>query len=177
MAIVIQCEQCSTKYRVPKDKVPEGGIKARCKGCGHVITIAPSEAPKEEPTLAPEPVPAPEPAPVPEPQAPPRPPAPSQDEGEPWRCSCGKTNPAALERCQKCKRSRRLFENLVEEPAAQKRQVQRLSREKARPQRTSHWRGLLLAGALAVVLGVAISYALGYAVNRSITTVLGTIFK
>lgn len=66
---------------------------------------------------------------------------------------------------------------MVEEPAALKRTVQRLPREKARPERKSHWKGLLMAGALAVVLGVAISYALGYAVNRSITTVLSTIFK
>jgi predicted Zn finger-like uncharacterized protein len=155
MALIIQCDQCSTKYRVPKDKVPKEGIKAKCKGCGHVMSISPPEpeAPKEQPLTVADP---------------------SKDE---WRCACGAVNPAEEDHCPKCKRAKILFTTIARDVPPPERKVQRIPREKAPSSLSTTWKNLLLVGALAVVLGVGISYALGYAVNRSITAFLTTIFK
>ncbi len=46
--MIVQCDQCATKYTVPDEKVPAAGIKAQCKGCGHIMLLS---RPAPEPTL------------------------------------------------------------------------------------------------------------------------------
>lgn len=161
MSIIIQCEECGTKYRVPKEKVPQEGIKAKCKGCGHVLNISVPEV--ETPTARE----------TPKEQAAPT----TAVSKESWRCACGAVNPVEEDYCPKCKRAKRLFTGIAIDAPPPKRKVERVPREKTRSSTITTWKSLLLVGALAVVLGVGISYALGYAVNRSITTFLTTIFK
>jgi predicted Zn finger-like uncharacterized protein len=155
-AMIVQCQQCDTKYRVAKERVPEAGIKAKCKGCGHVMIISPSEAPKE-PTEH----------------------IPPQDDSldEPWKCACGTINEAGEDYCIKCKRSKLLFTSIPRETARTEEGLSPTAKAEASSSHRTLWRSLLIVAALAVVLGVGISYALGYAVNRSITTFLTTIFK
>lgn len=38
--MIVQCDQCATKYTVPDEKVPEAGIKAQCKECGHIMLVS-----------------------------------------------------------------------------------------------------------------------------------------
>ena len=84
--MVIICPECSTKFRVKAERIPDAGAKVRCARCKHVflvqkpieeepLIIAPpiSELPTEEPPPTVEPSPVPdyeqtsEPVPVPEP--------------------------------------------------------------------------------------------------------------
>ena len=84
--MVIICPECSTKFRVKAERIPDAGAKVRCARCKHVflaqkpigeepLIIAPPiiEPPVEEPPppVEPSPVPdyeqTPEPTPVPEP--------------------------------------------------------------------------------------------------------------
>jgi len=43
------CDGCDAKYMISDDKVGPGGVKVRCKKCGHVILVR-----RSEPELAPE---------------------------------------------------------------------------------------------------------------------------
>ena len=80
--MIVQCDQCDTKYRISDDKVTGQGVKVRCAKCSNVFTVAPpseaepAAAPPEPPPEPPQTEPsAPEPPPVEEPE-PPAPPAP-----------------------------------------------------------------------------------------------------
>jgi predicted Zn finger-like uncharacterized protein len=42
--MIVECNRCSTKYRVREDKFPEGGGNIKCPECGHVFFIKPPEA-------------------------------------------------------------------------------------------------------------------------------------
>src|SRR5512137_2159122 len=46
--MIIQCEQCRTKFRLDDAKIKEGGVKVRCSKCKHVFLVS-REAPAEEP--------------------------------------------------------------------------------------------------------------------------------
>lgn len=37
----VQCPKCNATYRIPDDRIPEGGgsVKVRCKNCGHVMDV------------------------------------------------------------------------------------------------------------------------------------------
>jgi predicted Zn finger-like uncharacterized protein len=37
--MIIVCPECSTKYNVSSDRIPEGGIKVRCARCQHVFPV------------------------------------------------------------------------------------------------------------------------------------------
>lgn len=165
--MIVQCQQCGTKYRLPRERVPESGVKARCKGCGHVMKISSAEEP-EEPREFSEPE---------EPEAH----IPTTTEAAPeeaWKCACGTMNEADESYCVKCKRSKLLFTSIPREPlAADPADRPSLQAEARRSSSLATWRSFLIVAALAVVLGVGISYALGSAVNRSITNFLTTIFK
>lgn len=65
--MIVQCPNCSTKYNLPEDKIPDAGIKVQCSKCGHQFK---AEKPKPEP-VAPvvEPVIEAEQAAAPEPPA------------------------------------------------------------------------------------------------------------
>ena len=63
--MVIQCEKCNTRFRLPDDRLKKQGVKVRCSHCKDVFTVYP---PSEEPAAA-APAPAPEPEPTPPPAA------------------------------------------------------------------------------------------------------------
>ncbi len=48
--MIIQCEQCTTKFRLDDAKVTEKGVKVRCAKCRHVFTVR-----KEQPEAEPQP--------------------------------------------------------------------------------------------------------------------------
>lgn len=48
--MIIQCEQCRTKFRLDDSKIRENGVKVRCAKCRHVFTVL-----KEQPAIAPQP--------------------------------------------------------------------------------------------------------------------------
>lgn len=43
--MVIQCEQCRTKFRLDDEKVSERGVKVRCAKCRHVFTVRKEQEP------------------------------------------------------------------------------------------------------------------------------------
>jgi predicted Zn finger-like uncharacterized protein len=45
--MIIQCEQCQTKFKLDDSKVPEKGVKVRCVKCRHVFSVA-KEQPETE---------------------------------------------------------------------------------------------------------------------------------
>jgi predicted Zn finger-like uncharacterized protein len=45
--MILQCEQCNTKFRLDDAKIKEGGVKVRCSKCKHVFVVQ-KEAPQEE---------------------------------------------------------------------------------------------------------------------------------
>jgi predicted Zn finger-like uncharacterized protein len=51
--MIIQCEQCRTKFKLDDEKVSDRGVKVRCAKCRHVFTVRKqSEAPAEATTEA-----------------------------------------------------------------------------------------------------------------------------
>ncbi|WP_298435125.1 DUF3426 domain-containing protein [Geobacter sp.] len=48
--MIIQCAQCSSKFRLDDSKVSESGIKVRCSKCKHIFVVKKDVAP-EEPDL------------------------------------------------------------------------------------------------------------------------------
>ncbi len=48
--MIIQCDQCNTKFKLDDARVPDKGIKVRCARCKHVF-MAQKEAPTEETDL------------------------------------------------------------------------------------------------------------------------------
>lgn len=92
--MIVECAQCHSKYNVDENKIPPGGVKARCPKCRNIVLIkkeipAPPP-PKVEPPPVPEIVetkpPEPTPPPPPKPEIPEPPsvqkPAPAQPEVE-----------------------------------------------------------------------------------------------
>ena len=63
--MVIQCEKCDTRFRLPDERMKPEGVKVRCSHCKEVFTVYP---PAGEPAAA-SPAPAPAPEPTPEPDA------------------------------------------------------------------------------------------------------------
>lgn len=65
--MIVQCQQCTTKFRLDDGRVTEAGVKVRCSKCRHVFVVR-KETPEEEPFVD-EPVAAPVVvAPSPEPE-------------------------------------------------------------------------------------------------------------
>jgi predicted Zn finger-like uncharacterized protein len=48
--MIVKCEQCQTRFKIPDDKVTEKGVKVRCTKCGHTFRVK-----KEGETTAPAP--------------------------------------------------------------------------------------------------------------------------
>jgi len=46
--MIIQCEQCNTKFRLDDSKVTDKGVKVRCAKCKHVFTVRSERPPVEE---------------------------------------------------------------------------------------------------------------------------------
>jgi predicted Zn finger-like uncharacterized protein len=52
--MIIQCEQCDTRFRMADEKLKPGGTKVRCSKCKYVFTVtppAPEPEPAEEPIV------------------------------------------------------------------------------------------------------------------------------
>ncbi|RKG96111.1 thioredoxin, partial [Corallococcus sp. CA053C] len=45
--MIVQCEQCQTRFKIPDEKVTEKGVKVRCTKCQNTFRVA------REPTPAP----------------------------------------------------------------------------------------------------------------------------
>jgi predicted Zn finger-like uncharacterized protein len=95
MVITVTCPSCSTAFPVDPDKIPEGGVNARCSSCGDIFRVEkPAPAP-ELPTLeemAPDPEPVAEAPPAPDaPLAAPEPEVAAPPAGDP----AGAAPPAA----------------------------------------------------------------------------------
>ena len=39
--MIVECDRCSTKYRVREDRLPSSGGNIKCPGCAHVFFVAP----------------------------------------------------------------------------------------------------------------------------------------
>lgn len=59
--LIVQCEHCQTKYRIPDEKVKGKGVKVRCTKCNKIFTVlpageipAPASAPPKSGPAAPE---------------------------------------------------------------------------------------------------------------------------
>ena len=48
--MIIQCDQCSARFRLDDNKVTESGVKVRCKRCQHIFLVR-KDLPQEEPDL------------------------------------------------------------------------------------------------------------------------------
>jgi predicted Zn finger-like uncharacterized protein len=46
--MIIQCDQCNTKFKLDDEKVPDKGVKVRCAKCKNIFLVQ-KEAPAEEP--------------------------------------------------------------------------------------------------------------------------------
>ncbi len=87
----VTCPSCTTVYRVDPAKVPEAGVRARCKVCSGIFPVTrlgtpaaavkPPEAPRLSQAPPARPMPAPAPAPVT--AAPPQPPVPAEPPAPP----------------------------------------------------------------------------------------------
>ena len=50
--MIVECDRCSTKYRVREDRLPSNGGNIKCPGCAHVFFVAPpSESGSQEPNV------------------------------------------------------------------------------------------------------------------------------
>jgi len=71
MVITVSCPSCAASFPVDTNKVPAGGVNARCSSCGQIFRVEkPVEAAPPPPAPEPEPEPVafePEPEPEPEP--------------------------------------------------------------------------------------------------------------
>ncbi len=47
--MIVQCEHCKTKYRIPDEKVKEKGVRVRCPKCNNTFVVLPSPPVKIKP--------------------------------------------------------------------------------------------------------------------------------
>ncbi len=48
--MIIQCEQCRTKFKLDEARVPDKGVKVRCAKCRHVFSVAKDQAETQTPS-------------------------------------------------------------------------------------------------------------------------------
>ena len=48
--MIIQCEQCRTKFRLDDSKVKDKGVKVRCAKCRHVFTVTKEQSEPQQPS-------------------------------------------------------------------------------------------------------------------------------
>lgn len=54
--MIVQCENCHTKYNLPDDKIPADGVKVKCSKCSHTFMVSPPKPAEPEPTEIEEPI-------------------------------------------------------------------------------------------------------------------------
>lgn len=37
--MIVKCEQCQTRFKIPDEKVTDKGVKVRCNKCGHTFRV------------------------------------------------------------------------------------------------------------------------------------------
>src|SRR5690349_12990982 len=37
--MIVKCEQCQTRFKIPDEKVTDKGVKVRCTKCGHTFRV------------------------------------------------------------------------------------------------------------------------------------------
>ena len=47
--MIVQCEQCHTKYNIDDSKITPQGVRVRCAKCQHVFSVKPPQAPPPPP--------------------------------------------------------------------------------------------------------------------------------
>ncbi|MDK2955186.1 MAG: hypothetical protein PWQ57_682 [Desulfovibrionales bacterium] len=47
--MIVQCENCSTKFNLPDDRIPKGGAKVKCSKCGNIFKVSPPAPPPPPP--------------------------------------------------------------------------------------------------------------------------------
>lgn len=153
--MIVQCDQCATKYTVPDEKIPAAGIKAQCKGCGHIMAVSrpAAQAVVDEPPVS------------------------YDDEEEAWSCPCGAGNAPDVNECGDCGQPKAGLLDVEVGPEYSGVEELGTAKGQARSVPLVPWRRLLLVGAVAVVIGVGTSFVLGQMLNRSLSTFLTAIFK
>ncbi|PZR08251.1 MAG: hypothetical protein DI536_25445 [Archangium gephyra] len=56
--MIVKCEQCQTRFKIPDDKVTDKGVKVRCNKCGHTFRVTrdmAQPATSQQPAVAPQP--------------------------------------------------------------------------------------------------------------------------
>jgi predicted Zn finger-like uncharacterized protein len=71
--MIVQCPNCSTKFKFPDDKI-KPGVKVRCSKCKNVFELGPGAQPGQSAPAPEPPAASPPPPPPPAPSAPPPPP-------------------------------------------------------------------------------------------------------
>ncbi len=56
--MIVKCEQCQTRFKIPDDKVTDKGVKVRCTKCGHTFRVV-REGSADATVVGPAPVPRP----------------------------------------------------------------------------------------------------------------------
>lgn len=57
--MIVKCEQCQTRFKIPDDKVTDKGVKVRCNKCGHTFRVTrdmAQPATSQQPAAAPPPL-------------------------------------------------------------------------------------------------------------------------
>src|SRR6478736_4892844 len=60
--MIVKCEQCQTRFKIPDEKVTDKGVKVRCTKCGHTFRVTRESAVSAQGapgTIPPVPVPGP----------------------------------------------------------------------------------------------------------------------
>ena len=60
--MIVKCERCQTRFKIPDEKVTDKGVKVRCTKCQHTFRVAREDLVSAAPTPGGLPVPAAEPA-------------------------------------------------------------------------------------------------------------------
>jgi predicted Zn finger-like uncharacterized protein len=47
--MIVQCENCSTKFNLPDDRIPKSGAKVKCSKCGNIFKVTPPSPPPPPP--------------------------------------------------------------------------------------------------------------------------------
>ncbi|MFZ9888498.1 MAG: zinc-ribbon domain-containing protein, partial [Myxococcota bacterium] len=71
--MIIQCEQCATRFKVPDERVTSSGTKVRCSKCKHVFVVTTASGVGIDPAAPTVPIVPPSPFSPPPSSAPPAP--------------------------------------------------------------------------------------------------------
>lgn len=70
--MIVKCEQCQTRFKIPDDRVTDKGVKVRCTKCQHMFRVTRDMAQPSAAAAPPAPSVAPRPPPNPSPSYPPK---------------------------------------------------------------------------------------------------------